>query len=192
MSASRPFQGDTGEGDDFSSQRAGGRGGGTEGRRRSGACPVCGAKLRNPPRFRRRSPAFFCIGPRWSAVLRAFVPVAPREVEKLRVFRLRPPVFSSFARAFFVRWPGHPSPRGEVCCPSRARIAHPSATFRFFPSPLHPPDLIAMSINRLGVKVLFLHLHTRRPPAASCGKHIAMGSGEVSFPTEIEPSPSTY
>ena len=30
MSASRPFQGDTGEGDDFSSQRAGGRGGGTK------------------------------------------------------------------------------------------------------------------------------------------------------------------
>ncbi len=28
MSASRPFQGDTGEGDDFSSQRVGGRGGG--------------------------------------------------------------------------------------------------------------------------------------------------------------------
>lgn len=69
----------------------------------------------------------------------AFVPAAPREVEKLRVFRLRPPVFSSFARAFFVRRPGRPSPRGEVRRPSRVRIAHPSATFRFFPSPLHTP-----------------------------------------------------
>ena len=82
---------------------------------------------------------FFCIGPRWSAVLRALVPAAPPEVEKLRVFRLRPPVFSSFARAFFVRRPGRPAPRGEVRRPSHARIAHPSATFRFFPSPLHPP-----------------------------------------------------
>lgn len=69
----------------------------------------------------------------------AFVPAAPPEVEKLRVFRLRPPVFSSFARAFFVRRPGRPAPWGEVCRPSRARFAHPSATFRFFPSPLHPP-----------------------------------------------------
>lgn len=88
-----------------------------------------------PPPFAR----FFCIGPRWFAVLRGLFPVAPREVEKLRVFRLRPPVFSSFARAFFVRRPGRPSPRGEVRCPSRVRYAHPSATFRFFPSPLHLP-----------------------------------------------------
>ena len=80
---------------------------------------------------------FFCIGPRWSAVLRAFVPAAPREVEKLRVFRLRSPVFSSFARAFFVRWPGRPLRGGEVCRPSRARIAHTSAVFQFLPSPLH-------------------------------------------------------
>lgn len=88
-----------------------------------------------PPPFAR----FFCIGPRWFAVLRGLFPVAPREVEKLRVFRLRPPVFSSFARAFFVRRVGRPLRGGEVCCPSRARIAPPSATFRFFPSPLHPP-----------------------------------------------------
>lgn len=116
----------TGEGGGSRRIGAAGRSGETKRRRRSGACPVCGAKLRNPSRFRHRSPAFFCIGPRWFAVLRTFVPAAPREVEKLRVFRLRPPVFSSFARAFFVRRPGRPAPRGEVCRPSRARIAHPS------------------------------------------------------------------
>jgi len=30
------------------------------------------------------------------------------------------------------------------------------------------------------------------PPFVRHGKHIAMGSGELNFPTEIEPSPSTY
>ena len=139
MSASRPFQGDTGEGIDFSSQRAGGRGGRTEGRRRAGHVPFAGAKLRNPPRFHRRPPAFFASARGGSPCSAAFIPAAPREVEKLRVFRLRPPVFSSFARAFFVRRPGRPAPRGEVRRPSRARIAHPSVAFCFLPSPLHPP-----------------------------------------------------
>lgn len=54
----------------------------------------------------------------------AFVPAAPREVEKLRVFRLRPPVFSSFARAFFVRRPGRPL-RGVKCAVSRAYVSRP-------------------------------------------------------------------
>ena len=56
-------------------------------------------------------------------MLRAFVPVAPREVEKLRVFRLRPPVFSSFARAFFVRRPGRPL-LGVKCAVPRACVTH--------------------------------------------------------------------
>ena len=121
----------TGEGGGSRRIGAAGRSGGAESRRRSGACPVCGAKLRNPPRFRRRSPVFFVSthgGPPCSV---AFVPAAPREVEKLRVFRLRPPVFSSFARAFFVRRVGRPLRGGEVRRPSRVRIAPPSATFRF-------------------------------------------------------------
>lgn len=84
-------------------------------------------------------PLFFASARGGSPCSAAFIPAAPREVEKLRVFRLRPPVFSSFARAFFVRRPGRPAPRGEVRRPSRVRIAHPSATFCFFPSPLHPP-----------------------------------------------------
>lgn len=84
-------------------------------------------------------PLFFASARGGSPCSAAFVPVAPPEVEKLRVFRPLLPVFSSFARAFFVRLPGRPAPRGEVRRPSRARIAPPSATFRFFPSPLHPP-----------------------------------------------------
>lgn len=132
----------TGEGGGSRRIGAAGRSGGAESRRRSGACPVCGAKLRNPPRFCRLPPAFFASARGGSPCSAAFVPAAPPEVEKLRVFRLRPPVFSSFARAFFVRLPVRPAPRGEVRRPSRARIAHPSATFRFFPSPLHPPHTI--------------------------------------------------
>lgn len=141
---------------------AAGRSGGAESRRRSGACPVCGAKLRNPPRFHRRSPVFFASahgGPPCSA---AFVPAAPPEVEKLRVFRLRPPVFSSFARAFFVRLPGRPAPRGEVCRPSRARIAHPSAIFRFFAFTASPTPRNALTICTLRVKALRFRLHLDR------------------------------
>lgn len=84
-------------------------------------------------------PLFFASARGGSLCSAAFVPAAPPEVEKLRVFRLCPPVFSSFARAFFVRWVGRPLRGGEVCRPSRVCIAPPSATFRFFPSPLHPP-----------------------------------------------------
>ena len=138
MSASRPFQGDTGEGDDFSSQRVGGRGGGQKSAP-LGARPVCRGKVTKSSAIPPPARFFFASARGGSPCSAAFIPAAPPEVEKLRVFRLRPPVFSSFARAFFVRRPGRPAPRGEVCRPSRARIAHPSATFRFFPSPLHPP-----------------------------------------------------
>ena len=109
---------------DFSSQRAGGRGGGTEGRRCAGHVPFAGAKLRNPPRFHRRPPAFFASARGGSPCSAAFVPAAPREVEKFRVFRLRPPVFSSFARAFFVRRPGRPL-REVKCAVPRVRVSRP-------------------------------------------------------------------
>ena len=139
MSASRPFQGDTGEG--------------VISRRSGPAVAAAGPKVgaaRGTSRLQGQSyeilrdsaashPLFFASARGGSLCSAAFVPAAPREVEKLRVFRRRLPVFSSFARAFFVRRPGRPAPRGEVCRPSRARIAHPLATFRFFPSPLHPP-----------------------------------------------------
>ena len=111
----------TGEGGGSRRIGAAGRSGGAESRRRSGTCPVCGAKLRNPPRFRRRSPAFFASASGGPLCSVAFVPTAPREVEKLRVFRLRPPVFSSFARAFFVRRPGRPL-RGVKCAVPRACV----------------------------------------------------------------------
>ena len=139
MSASRPFQGDTGEGDDFSSQRAGGHGDGPKVGAARGTSRLQGQSyeiLRDSAAAR---PLFFASTHGSLPCSAAFVPAAPREVEKLRVFRLRPPVFSSFARAFFVRRVGRPLRGGEVRCLSRVRIAPPSATFRFFPSPLHPP-----------------------------------------------------
>ena len=110
----------------FSSQRVGGRGGGPKVGAARGTSRLQGQSyeiLRDSTAAR---PLFFASARGGSPCSAAFVPAAPPEVEKLRVFRLRPPVFSSFARAFFVRRPGRPAPRGEVCRPSRARIAHPS------------------------------------------------------------------
>ena len=122
MSASRPFQGDTGEGDDFSSQRVGGRGGGPKVGAARGTSRLQGQSyeiLRDSTAAR---PLFFASARDGSLCSAAFVPAAPREVEKLRVFRLRPPVFSSFARAFFVRRPGL-SLRGVKCAVLRARVS---------------------------------------------------------------------
>ena len=151
----------TGEGGGSRRIGAAGRSSGAESRRRSGACPVCGAKLRNPPRFRRRSPVFFASargGPLCSV---AFVPAAPPEVEKLRVFRLRPPVFSSSGRAFFVLRPGRPAPRGEVCRPSRAYRA-PVSHFSFFSFTASPTPRNALTICALRVKALRFRLHLDR------------------------------
>ena len=178
----------TGEGGGSRRIGAAGRSGETKRRRRSGACPVCGAKLRNPSRFRHRSPAFFCIGARWFSVLRTFVPAAPREVEKLRVFRLRPPVFSSFARAFFVRRPGRPSPRGEVRRPSRVRIAPPSATFRFFPSPLHPPRQYAHTQAVVCEDFTILPSPLPSPAPTPCAPPRSRGEDG----REVKPSPTTH
>ena len=144
MSASRPFQGDTGEGDDFSSQRVGGRGGG----------PKVGA-ARGPSRLQGQSyeilrdstaarPLFFASARGGSPCSAAFFPAAPREVEKLRVFRPLLPVFSSFAYAFFVRRPGRPL-RGVKCAVPRARVSRTrQSLFVFclhrFTHPAQPAD----------------------------------------------------
>ena len=123
MSASRPFQGDTGEGDDFSSQRAGGRGGRTEGRRRAGHVPFAGAKLRNPPRFRRLPPAFFLHR-------RAVVRRAPRPLFPPRLRRSKSCAFFVSAPLFFRRSPALFSFGGRVallrgvkCAVPRARVS---------------------------------------------------------------------
>ena len=125
MSASRPFQGDTGEGDDFSSQRAGGRGGRTEGRRRAGHVPFAGAKLRNPPRFHRRPPAFFLH--RHAVVCRA-----PRPLFPPRLVRSKSCAFSVSVPQFFRRSPALFSFGGRVallrgvkCAVHRACVSRP-------------------------------------------------------------------
>ena len=112
-----------------------------------------------PPPFAR----FFCIGPRWFAVLRGLFPVAPREVEKLRVFRLRPPVFSSFARAFFVRRPGRPL-RGVKCAVSRAYVSRPRQPLFVFSLHrfTHPDNMLTH--KQLCVKTSPFCLHPCLPP----------------------------
>ena len=136
MSASRPFQGDTGEGEGLV---AAGRRSRRRDRRSAlrGVHPVCRGKVTKSSAIPPPARFFFASARGGSPCSAAFVPAAPREVEKLRIFRLRPPVFSSFARAFFVRRVGRPLRGGEVRRPSRARIAHTSAVFQFLPSPLH-------------------------------------------------------
>ena len=124
MSASRPFQGDTGEGDDFSSQRVGGRGGGPKVGAARGTSRLQGQSYEILRDSTASHPLFFASARGGSPCSAAFVPAAPPEVEKLRVFRLRPPVFSSFARAFFVRRPGRPL-RGVKCAVSRAYVSRP-------------------------------------------------------------------
>lgn len=123
MSASRPFQGDTGEGDDFSSQRAGSRGGGTEGRRRAGRIPFAGAKLRNPPRFRRLPPAFFCIGARWFAVLRGLCSRRASGGRKVARFSSSPPLFFRRSPALFSFGGRVALLRGVKCAVPRARVS---------------------------------------------------------------------
>lgn len=106
-------------------------------------------------------PLFFASARGGSPCSAAFVPAAPREVEKLRVFRPLLPVFSLFARAFFVRRPGRPSPRGEVCRPSRAYRA-PVSHFSFFPFTASPTPHNALTICTLRVKTLRFRLHLGR------------------------------
>lgn len=122
MSASRPFQGDTGEGDDFSSQRVGGRGGGTEGRRCAGHIPFAGAKLRNPPRFRRLPPVFFASARGGSPCSAAFVPPRLRRskscaffVSAPLFFRRSPTLFSFGGRVALLR--------GVKCAVPHARVS---------------------------------------------------------------------
>lgn len=122
MSASRPFQGDTGEG---VISRHSGSAVAAAGRKSAlrGTLPVCRGKVTKSSAIPPPPARFFSASPRGGSPCSAdFVPVAPREVEKLRVFRLRPPVFSSFARAFFVRRPGRPL-RGVKCAVSRAYVS---------------------------------------------------------------------
>ena len=116
-------------------------------------------------------PFFFASARGGSPCSAAFVPVAPPEVEKLRVFRLRPPVFSSFARAFFVRRPGRPAPRGEVCRPSRAYRA-PVSHFSFFAFTASPTPRNTLIICTLRVKALRFRLHL--------GRHFCTAVGAVS------------
>lgn len=151
----------TGEGDDFSSQRAGGHGGGPKVGAARGTSRLQGQSyeiLRDSTASR---PLFFASARGGSLCSAAFVPAAPPEVEKLRVFRPLLPVFSSFARAFFVRRPGRPAPRGEVCRPSRAYRA-PISHFSFFPFTASPTPHNALTICPLWVKTLRFRLHLDR------------------------------
>ena len=112
MSASRPFQGDTGEGDDFSSQRAGGHGDGPKVGAARGTSRLQGQSyeiLRDSAAAR---PLFFASARGGSPCSAAFVPAAPPEVEKLRVFRLRPPCFSVVRPRFFRSAAGSPCSAG--------------------------------------------------------------------------------
>ena len=156
---------------DFSSQRVGGRGGGPKVGAARGASRLQGQSYEILRDSAASHPLFFASARGGSPCSAAFVPTAPPEVEKLRVFRLHPPVFSSFARAFFVRRPGRPAPRGEVCRPSRAYRA-PVSHFSFFSFTASPDPRNPLTICTLRVKALRFRLHL--------GRHFCTAVGAVS------------
>ena len=115
----------TGEGGGSRRIGAAGQSGGAESRRRSGACPVCGAKLRNPSRFCRRPPAFFLHRP--TVVRRAPWPLFPP-----RLVRSKSCAFSVSVPQFFRRSPalfsfgGRVAPSAGVkCAVPRVRVSRP-------------------------------------------------------------------
>ena len=124
MSASRPFQGDTGEGDDFSSQRGGGRGGG----------PKVDA-ARGPSRLQGQSYEIL----RDSAAShplflhrRAVVRRAPRPLFPPHLRRSKSCAFFVLSSLFFRRSPalfsfdGRVAPSAEVkCAVPRACVSRP-------------------------------------------------------------------
>ena len=124
MSASRPFQGDTGEGDDFSSQRAGGRGGGPKVGAARGTSRLQGQSyeiLRDSAATR---PLFFSSAHGGSLCSVAFFPS--------RLVRSKSCVFSVSAPQFFRHPPALFSfggrialLRGVKCAVPRMRVSRP-------------------------------------------------------------------
>lgn len=122
MSASRPFQGDTGEGDDFSSQRAGGRGGGPKVGAARGTSRSQGQSyeiLRDSTASR---PLFLH---RRAVVRRAPRPLFPSRLRRSKscaFFVVRPRFFRSAAALFSFGGRGALL-RGVKCAVPRARVS---------------------------------------------------------------------
>ena len=133
MSASRPFQGDTGEGDDFSSQRAGGRGGGPKVGAARGTSRLQGQSyeiLRDSTAAR---PLFFCIATRWFAVLRGLCSRRASGGRKVARFSSPSPSFFVILPRFFRSAAGSPFSAGVKCAVPRARVSHTrQSLFVFF------------------------------------------------------------
>ena len=88
-----------------------------------GACPVCGAKLRNPPRFRRRPPVFFASahgGPLCSA------PLFPSRLVRSKscAFSVSVPQFFRRSHALFSFGGRVTLLRGVKCAVPRVRVSH--------------------------------------------------------------------
>lgn len=171
MSASRPFQGDTGEG--VISRRSGSAVA-AAGRKSAprGAHPVCRGKVTKssaiPP-----PPARFFLH------RRAVVRCAPRPLLPPRLRRSKSCAFFVLSSLFFRRSPALFSFGGRVallrgvkCAVPRARIAHPSATFRFFAFTASPTPRNALTVCTLRVKALRFRLHL--------GRHFCTAVGAVS------------
>lgn len=123
MSASRPFQGDTGEGDDFSSQRAGGHGDGPKVGAARGTSRLQGQSyeiLRDSTAAR---PLFFCIATRWFAVLRGLCSRRASGGRKVARFSSPPPLFFRRSPALFSFGGRVALLRGVKCAVPRARVS---------------------------------------------------------------------
>ena len=162
MSASRPFQGDTGEG--MISRRSGPAVAAAD--RRSaprGARPVCRGKVTKSSAIPPPPARFFLHRP---AVVRR----APRPLFPSHLRRSKSCAFFVSAPLFFRRSPALFSFGGRVallcgvkCAVPRARVYRaPVSHFSFFPFTASPTPRNALTICPLWVKTLRFHLHLGR------------------------------
>ena len=152
----------TGEGGGSRRIGAAGRSGGAESRRCAGHVPFAGAKLRNPPRFHRRPPAFFLHR-------RAVVRCAPRPLFPPRLRRSKSCAFSVSVPQFFRRSPalfsfgGWVAPSAEVkCAVPRACVSRPRQPLFVFSLHRFTPPHNTLTICTLRVKTLHFPLHLDR------------------------------
>ena len=132
MSASRPFQGDTGEGGDFSSQRAGGRGGGPKVGAARGTSRLQGQSYEILRDSAASHPLFFASARGGSPCSAAFVPPRLRRSKSCAFFVLSP-LFFRRSPALFSFGGRIALLRGVKCAVPRARVSHTrQSLFVFF------------------------------------------------------------
>ena len=167
---------------------AAGRGGGVERRRRSGACPVCGAKLRNPSRFRRMPPTFFVSARYDSPCSAAFVPAASRR-SKSCAFSVSAPQFFRRSPALFSFGGWVVPSAGVKCAASRARVTRTrQPLFVFSLHRFTHPAQRADDLSIAGEDFAFSPSALPSPASTPCAPPRSRGEDG----RQVKPSPTTH